>query len=263
MLGRGFNDMADRVETTIETIRSLNEDIQYELEVGREVQVRFLPETGAMADYKPAIHYRPLREVSGDIYTFHHAPGGPRSVFLADATGHGIPAALITGIAMMALDNILPQNLEPDQTFDILNNVLTERLSPQFYITGSLARIQSDGLVELVNAGHPPPFIYNPSSGELTELKPSDPPLGIVVDYHYTVVRHQTRPGDRLILYSDAIYESESEDRKPFTLDRVREIIKTHGADVSNQIILADLLEKLDDHTEKYMDDLTIIILEL
>ena len=263
-LGAAFNKMAGRTEETIETITRLNTEIQNELEIGKDVQQLFLPDPKILEEYHVAVHYRPLREVSGDIYNFFQFPKleGHRGLFFADASGHGVSAALVTTITLMMLDDIVPHTAQPNRVLNQLNDVLSQRLQSSFFATGVFLVFAPGGTLYFCNAGHNPPVVFRPSNGRMTELEKGGPPLGMFEDIEYNAAKVQLLAEDRVLVYSDALVESKSGSGEMFGIDRVREILAANMTKSPQEIVDA-LWTRLDDHTAEFTDDVSIIVLEI
>lgn len=264
-LGMAFNGMAVRTEETIETITRLNTEIQNELEIGKDVQQLFLPDHKVLADYNIAVHYRPLREVSGDIYNFFKFSGkleGHHGLFFADASGHGVSAALVTTITLMLLDDALPTTVQPNRVLQFLNNMLCERLQSSFFATSVFLVLAPDRYLYFCNAGHNPPIIFRPGNGRMTEMEKGGPPLGMFEDVDYGAAKILLQENDRILVYSDALVESKNTEGEMFGLDRVREVLSAHIGETPQQIVDA-LRTQLDEFTSEYTDDVSILVLEI
>jgi len=263
LLGSTFNVMADRIQETVTKITHLNDEIQNELEIGKEVQEKILPDAQILKEMKAHVFYKPLREVSGDIYGFYRMDNGEKCVFLADAAGHGVSAALITSIATMSLENILPGKKTAESIFFELNNVLASKLrSSLFFMSGVVLVIDAKGLLHFVNAGHPPPVILRPSTGKTYELEAQAPPLGIVAEQKYSAGEFVCLPGDRIIIFSDGLVETEGEGGLPFGYDGVQKAL-LELMDHSPAALLEELVKRFSGHAVKYTDDITILVMEI
>ncbi|MBI3395759.1 MAG: SpoIIE family protein phosphatase, partial [Spirochaetia bacterium] len=151
-LGEAFNNMATSIEDKVATISKLNEQIQQELEIGKEVQELFLPPAFALKKHHTATFFKPLREVSGDVYSVFDLSDKYRGLFFADASGHGVSAALVTTITLMNLENVLKETINPQQVLGRLNQIMSDKFQSSFYATSVFCLI-GDGVVVYCNAG--------------------------------------------------------------------------------------------------------------
>ena len=263
-LGKTFNIMAEKVQGTIDKITTLNNEIQNELEIGKEVQENFLPSRKIIQEYKPAIFFRPFREVSGDIYSFNNFSSNRNFIFFADASGHGISAALITSLAITTLDTAIQESEDPVIISGQINNMITQKLSRQFFMTSVFMTITKRRRIEYINAGHPPPLIYRKNSDEIFELTSHIPPLGIADNELINTVSFQAKKGDKLLIYSDGLFECVNEKREIFSMNRIINILKEDTLELkSNDEIMKSLVNQLADFTDHYSDDVSAILLEL
>lgn len=261
-LGSTFNFMAHKIEENMETVTRLNRQIQNELEIGKEVQELFLPKKKVFEDYDMTVFYRPLREVSGDIYKFYRYSNNARGLFFADASGHGVSAALITTITIMSLDVVVRREFSADRILSQLNNLLAARLESSFFCTGVFLIFDTKGQVTMTNAGHNPPLYLPAGTDEIEELEKDGPPMGMMEDIDYGVRTIQTRPGDRLFIYSDGLVESKNSKGEMFGLQKVKDRLMARRNEPTKPIV-DDLYAELDEHTAEYMDDVSIIYLEM
>ena len=262
-VGRTFNLMAEKVQHTIETITRLNLEVQNELEIGKEVQERFLPDPSLIADLEPALHYRPFREVSGDLYCFFTPTRKRRLLFFADATGHGVPAALLTAVAVMGLDAILTDETEPSAICARLNTLLTRRVSREFFMTGVLVVIDGNRM-HYVNAGHPPGLLIRGDSGEVELLPANCPPLGLVEDLKFGVIEVKLKSGDRLMLFSDGLIETPDTDGEPFGLERLEGFVRSVSRTVdTTQGLLDAVVNEFDRVITAPIDDVSVLVVKL
>jgi len=261
-LGNAFNEMAERIEDQVETVTRLNHEIQSELEIGKEVQGIFIPDNSFFQDYDIQIFFRPMREVSGDIYNFYNYQSGSKGLFFADATGHGVSAALVTTITVMSLDEIMKETGVPNKVLMRLNNILASKLEASFFATGIYIKL-SPGRLHVSNAGHNAPLLFQEKGEKIVELEKGGPPLGMMEDYEYEAAVVKVKPGDRLLVYSDGLVETPSPDGEQFGMERVISLIKEH-IDESNEAIKDLLSSELEKHSHGvYNDDVSIMMLEI
>ncbi|TGN08333.1 PP2C family protein-serine/threonine phosphatase [Leptospira ilyithenensis] len=266
-LGRSFNGMAEEIETKVNTITKLNDEIGQELQIGKEVQELFLPSNKKYKKFKIGKLYRPMREVSGDIYQYFHFEEEKENsesycFFLADASGHGVSAALVTVVMAMSLQSIVKENHSPIHAINSLGEVIANRLQASFFATGVFVVFNEPGKVKFVNAGHNAPFIIRPSTKEVRYIDSSGPPLGMGDDIQYSLDEFSVEPGDKIILYTDGVVETPVKEGGLFGLERFVEIVLNH-IDDSNSEIVEKAMEELELAHEEYKDDVTMIIIEV
>lgn len=261
-LGVAFNSMAASIEEKVDTISKLNEEIQTELRIGKEVQKQFIRGTQELTRYRGAIYYRPMREVSGDIYGMFPFEKNFAGFFFADASGHGVSAALITTITVQSLENALKKSMTPRKIVSTLNNSLAQRFESSYFATGVFMLFSPDGTVFITNAGHLPVQCLRPSTGELIEINKMGPPMGLMEDFEYRMKRLSTKPGDRFLIYSDGLMETNNAAGEQFGLERIQQIFKEHSHSPTD-VLLNDLVTQFEAHAADYRDDVSAIVLEV
>ncbi len=263
LLKNSFNNMAGRIEGTIQTIQELNEDMHYELSVGKEVQEHFLPSAELLRQMNASVYYRPLREVSGDIYEFYPLRNGKRMFFFADASGHGVSAALVTSIAVMIFEPTIRKTLRLERIFSELNNILAKKFKGSlFYMTGVLIMIDPSGTIEYINAGHPAPILLDSQNDDLTELPATSPPLGMIQGAEYRVTQIPYNYGDRLLVYSDGLVETNFNSGEQINSEVLGRILRANRSgsvdDTLNQMTINHRSNEAG-----IKDDITAVLMEL
>lgn len=263
-LGDSFDSMAHTIQHTVGQLRTVNQRLNIELQIGRQVQKFFLRGQEIFQDYKPALVYRPLSEVSGDIYNFFKINDRFRGVFLADATGHGVSAALVTSVLFFHLNKLLAQEKSPLKIIRALSAQLKTDLNELFFATALFMLFDSRGDLFFVNAGHNAPMIYRRKTGRLIELETTGMMLGLDLgDLHpYEMKRVPVRPGDRVLLFTDGLVESSNGKGDMFGAERVQQILRD-TADRPGAEVVALLEKEVLAFCPAMTDDLTILILDI
>ncbi len=195
----------------------LHEELELAATVQREFLPRELPQVGGL---EVAALFRPSSYVSGDIYNVEQLDDTHVGFFIADATGHGVPAALMTVLISRSLSFRRRESdgggfLRPAQAIERLNRDLVSRSGGhQRFATAVCGIIDvSTNKLILASAGHPPPLIV--SDGEAREVKTSGSLLGVFPDESYEDTAIRLREGERLLVYSDGFelaFPSEGQD---------------------------------------------------
>ncbi|MEQ9364000.1 MAG: SpoIIE family protein phosphatase, partial [Leptospirales bacterium] len=211
------------------------EALHLELDTARGIQQNLIPVAPPeVPGLRIAARYRAMQIVGGDFYDFRtnlpenaEEVGGQVGVLLADVSGHGIPAALIVSMVKLAFWYQKHELPPPGTLFDRMNDLLRDNISGEF-VTGCYAHIDLDRMVLTTsNAGHPPLMLWKRASGELLELRPNGRLLGLMPDAQFDVQSVPVEQGDRVILYTDGVYEAARADdgAEQFGLDRLRAFI--------------------------------------
>lgn len=193
--------------------------MEADLELAKAVQEGAVHARAQVPGIRHALCSLPLEQVSGDVHDFSISHAGALNVFLGDATGHGLGAALMTMMVGTALDSIGP-DAPIDATLTRLHHLVNERAGDRF-VTGVYARLAPDGTVRYASAGHPP-MILVPRTGPPRLLTCSAGlPLGLINEpLQFGVAEEQLAPGDRVYLYTDGIVEWSRADGEQYSLRR-------------------------------------------
>lgn len=262
-LGDAFNSMAGNIQNQVQTITKLNGQIQNELEIGQEVQELFLGDLDMIKEFKPALYYRPLRKVSGDVYKFYEFHNGYKGVFFADASGHGVSAALVTTITILSLEEALKRKIRPSEVMARLSDLMAVRLDTSFFATGAFILFDPNGRSYITNAGHNDPvFLSARGDRVITEISQHGPPLGFMEDMAYKMNMIDTRSGDKIFIYTDGLVETTNAAKEQYGLERVHNHLINHWQE-DNQSV-SDLIEReFTDFAVNYIDDVTFLMLEI
>jgi serine phosphatase RsbU (regulator of sigma subunit) len=261
-----LNELRRRDDLLHFSIRRLDE----ELKMAARVQQDFLPKTlPAIGRVRFSTLYRPAGFVSGDLYDVMRLDESHVGFYMADAVGHGIPAALLTMFLKNALvtKQILPGGyrlLPPGETLARLNDSLVEQnLSQATFATAVYGIIDVNTLeIRLARGGHPSPLRLK-RNGEIASLDAEGSLLGIFPNEHFEETTVQLEAGDRLFLFTDGVEVAFSGDRSMDTQQWCGELRARHL--LSTEAIIADFAQMLDRTaaTAQLKDDLALIVMDV
>jgi len=194
--------------------------LEEELALARSIQVGLLPRAlPAPAGWSVFGASVPSRWVSGDYYLLEEH-GGALTAMLADVSGKGIGAALLTASLEALCAGPLESELPPGDVFTRVSRRLYRRTPPAKYATAVLARVElASGRVTLANAGHNPTLVVR-AGGDVEQLGATGVPLGLLPESAYREQTLELAPGDLLVLYSDGFVEPSDAGEQEFGLTR-------------------------------------------
>lgn len=263
-----FNKMSTDIREQKETIRKNYEEIkarddvmQHELMIAQHIQKSIFPRGGY--PHPVALEYKPLYAVSGDFYDVYQFADGSTGYLICDASGHGVPAALLTMMAKSAFSGFTQNLTDPGAIMNAVNKHLASSLElTGQYLTALFIRITKDE-IQYCNATHPEPVVY---AGSAERLKSNGFYLGMMADtpFEFETAKLPRRGGMKIVLYTDGISEGKNGAGELFGSDRITRIVaesSAHSVDKIKENILAEL-DKFTDgaHAE---DDVTLMILEV
>lgn len=233
--------------------------LESDLEKARTFQRLLLPRSfPRIPGVRGDVSYQPSDRLGGDFYDFFLLGESKLGVLIADVAGHGVQAALFTGMLKSEMRAIFDDDSAPEQLFQRINNRLEPVMGNQ-YITAVLAILDFKAhKMRYVSAGHPAFFAASGSAHESTGA-----PLGMIAGWQYEAPEVNLLPGERLFLYTDGLSESQRPDGEQFGQDRLREVFleTAFGApDAALEHILQ--ASKNFAHQDHFEDDATAMIIE-
>ncbi len=254
-------------------INKLHEELASAASIQREYMPNALPD---IEGFDIGVVYRPASYVSGDIYDVIELDEDHTGFFLADAVGHGVPAALMTMVITQGLHKIEGKGdearfVQPNEALRRLNNTMTEHQGDQARFATAVYAIHNKKTNEITvaGAGHPPSLLVRSETGEVEELESQGPLLGVFPDVEFEQTTITIEPGDVFIMYSDGFEvafpnkDAIGDDRKRPTLTYINELTNT-GSGIET---LSDAIETLESHLDNQAgslhqpDDITALFL--
>jgi ketosteroid isomerase-like protein len=187
------------------------ERVEQELRVARRIQQASLPkEVPKLEGWQITPHYQPAREVGGDFYDFHHLSEGRLGVVVGDATGKGVPAALVmsTTCGMLQLAARALGSSSPAEVLVQVNETLLARIPANMFVTCFYGVLDpKSGTFTYANAGHDLPYLRR-GNGETEELRARGMLLGLMPGMSYEEKETMLHAGETALLYSDGLVEA-------------------------------------------------------
>ena len=255
-----------RDQTLNDHMHQLDEELRLASRLQRDFLPKTFPEIGPV---RFDVLFRPAGYVSGDIYDVCRLDETHVGFYIADAVGHGIPAALLTMFLKRALvtKEIFPGGyrlLPPSEAMAQLNQSFVEQgLAYTTFATALYGSIDTTSLqCTFARGGHPPPILLS-ADGELRCLHADGGLLGIFPNDSYTDCTTQLRPGDRLIIYTDGVEVCLSEEADSEQTDWHRQLRRLHRLPTAE--LLSELSRYIDSNVGSLApkDDLTVVIAEI
>lgn len=203
----------------------------------------------------------PAESVGGDYYDFIWVSNNILGLSIADATGHGLPAALQVRDVYMGLRMGSTREFKIIQIIERLNRLVNREKLTSRFISLFYGELENNGVLIYINAGHNPPVLLK--KRKIEYLKDGGPVLGPLPDATYQRGVTRMDPKDILILYTDGLIESKNLEGKEFGLDRMISIAKKHSRSsaerIAKQILKAETQWRTDNPQE---DDITLVVVK-
>jgi len=206
------------------------ERVEQELRVARRIQHSSLPESvPALAGWEISPRYRPAREVGGDFFDFLELEGGRLGLVVGDATGKGVPAALVMSTACGMLRAVAQgSDYTPGEVLRRVNEALGARMPANTFVTCFYGVLEpSSGGFAYANAGHDPPYVRR-AGGDAEELRARGIPLALMPGMHYEEKEVVLRVDEGAFFYSDGLVEAHNPEGEMFGFPRLRNLVAEH-----------------------------------
>ncbi len=241
--------------------RRERERVEQELRVARSIQQASLPkEVPTLEDWQIAPYYQPAREVGGDFYDFHLLPEGKLGLAVGDATGKGVPAALVMSTTCGMLRLAAQSYSSPGQMLQRVNEALFPYIPANMFVTCFYAILDPNSAsLSYANAGHDLPYVRR--GGDCEELRARGMPLGLMPQMSYEEKDVTLEAGDGVLLYSDGLVEAHDPKREMFGFPRLQRLVTEHNEQRSLVDFLMEELHAFVGEGWEQEDDITLLTL--
>jgi serine phosphatase RsbU (regulator of sigma subunit)/predicted ester cyclase len=242
------------------------ERVDQELRVARRIQQASLPEeVPTLEGWHISPFYQPAREVGGDFYDFHLLSEGKLGLVVGDATGKGVPAALVmsTTCGMLRAVSQALDSSSPREVLERVNETLFARIPPDMLVTCFYAILEpNSGRLVYANAGHDLPYMRS-QGGSCEQLRARGMPLGFMPGMSYEEKEIVLEEGEAALFYSDGLVEAHDSQRMMFGFPRLQGLVAEHGDDEGSleDVLLEELYSFVGEGWEQE-DDITLLTLQ-
>jgi serine phosphatase RsbU (regulator of sigma subunit)/predicted ester cyclase len=253
--------VAEAMRQRLEQERIERERIEQELQVARNIQQASLPkEVPSLEGWQIAPYYQPAREVGGDFYDFFELDDGWLGLVVGDATGKGVPAALVMSSARSMLRAVAQTSESPGDVLRRVNDSLVTDIPPNMFVSCFYAILDPKrGSLRYANAGHDLPYVHLGDGAE--ELRARGMPLGLMPGMSYEQKEIVLHAGATALFYSDGLVEAHDPKGEMFGFPRLRELVAEHGEERSLEEALLEELYSFVGEGWEQEDDITILTL--
>jgi predicted ester cyclase len=245
----------------LEQERIERERIEQELQVARSIQQASLPkEVPTLEGWQITPFYQPAREVGGDFYDFLDLADGRLGVVVGDATGKGVPAALMMASTRSTLRAVAQACESPGDALRRVNDPLATDIPTNMFVTCFYAILDpKSATLSYANAGHDLPYLHR--NGEAEELRARGMPLGLMPGMSYEEGEVSLEEGGCVLFYSDGLVEAHNPQGEMFSFPRLRALIAEHGEERSlGEFLMKELYSFVGEGWQQE-DDITLLTL--
>ncbi len=244
-------------------------ELERDLEAARLTQQTIIPQRlPALAGWDLAAHYQPVIQVGGDIYDWLRLPDGRIFFWIADATGHGASAALLTALAKLLFRHAAAEASSPAEILRIVHADFRATFKGRSLLTAmGVALDPASGSLAMAGAGHPPLLVLR-AAGQVESIRSQCPPLGLRGDFEPAEDLLTLAEGDGMLLFTDGLYDAVNPAGERMELAAFEERAGAVAGSAQRPLttgmagrFLQDLLARLRDFSEgqAFSDDLAAV----
>ncbi len=258
----------EELKHSYQIIKAQHNQLELELAHARETQkILFPSKLPSFPNIQLARKYVPMEQIGGDFYDVFPVEDGQLGIMVGDVTGHGIPAALLSFMVSGTFKNNARGWSSTQGVLDMTNGFLEGKMPSAAFATmfyGIYDHEQKSLL--FTNASHPPGLVIRPSTQEIFSLKSHGLPVGVFPN-SITTYKEEVftmKPGDKLLLYTDAIFEIKNEEKKMWGANQLEAFLKEHHEEPIETML--DMIYEFGlsySHTKSFNDDVTMLGMQI
>lgn len=244
-------------------IADAHHNLKADMAAASKVQLSQMPEPGDVGSIRFASFFAPSHVLAGDTFDYLELSEDRAGLFQVDVAGHGAAAGLVSVAAHIGARRAL-RSLKPGDSLAKAARTLNAHWNPEMtYFTLALTEFDTRANTgRLVQAGHPHPVLMR-RDGSVSRLGNGGLPIGVLPDAEFEEVVFQFEVGDRVLVFSDGIYENANSENEIYTEERFIQFL-TDNATCSTEVLLHDIREALVAWTGagNLSDDVSVVIAE-
>jgi len=235
-----------------------------ELALAQQTQESLLPRClPQFQNYRIHAFNHPTRYVGGDFYDFLQLASGEWMGVLADVSGKGMSAALLSSMVLGALSMEFHSGTPPQEVLNRVNRLLCEKSLPYQFVTLFLFILSPNGDGQFINAGHNPAYLFRAATGKIEQLVSDLYVLGMFDFVTYESCPLHLCEGDLLLVYSDGLTDAQNQQEEMFGEERLLNLIQQEAPSGSDALE-RKLLKSIEEFTQgmPQTDDITFAVVE-
>ncbi len=243
----------------------IKQEMERAMKIAQDIQRGLLPQSNPqISGFDVAGFCRPADETGGDTYDFMQLPGGRWMMMIADATGHGIGAALVIAETRAMLRAIGLGGADASAVLGSANDLLTGDLTEGRFVTCFLGVLDpAAASLSYASAGHGPILFYDRNCDAFRQAPATSLPLGVMAQVDYSQLETvPMKSGDLAVIITDGIFEAINADDEQFGIDRIIQLLR-RDRDLPAAQITDSLRDAVLDFTkgQPQADDLTAVVI--
>ena len=256
-----LRSMRRQLERQNDELERWRRNLERDLAAARLTQQSLIPQKPlALRDWDVATCYRPVIQVGGDIYGWLRMKDGRILFWIADGTGHGAAAALLTTLAKLLFHHGIEEHDMPASIMEAVNNDFRSIFGSRSFMTAMCVALDPvTGKASIVGAGHPPLLVTRPN-GTTESIASIAPPLGLIEQPEFTETAIDLEPGDAFLLYTDGVFRWTKDEGHRLTLEQLEKILD-HSAPTAEALLKSVLAHTAPETAATTSpDDMTLLV---
>ncbi len=251
----------------VKELQKKQTQMDLELQIAKRVQTAMLPSTERLGFNDKCIidtHYSAKESIGGDFFDFIEYGQNRLAILLADVSGHGPAAAMITAIIKTLIINESADLPQPSEFMKRLNEKLLAMIPEDHFVTFFFSVIDfNKNTITYTNCGHPPPFLLGEKRDGILEFEKNGTMVGMFDDAFLGQDTMKIEKGDKLFIYSDGIYEIFNNDGDLYGLHRVKGYLELNKGNPCREII-DGIISEVDNYWDgkSERDDIAVVAVE-
>src|SRR5436305_3120653 len=221
-----LRSMRRQLERQNDELEEWRRNLERDLAAARLTQQSLIPQRPPrLPGWQVAAYYRPVIQVGGDIYGWLRMKDGQILFWIADGTGHGAAAALLTTLAKLLFHHGSVEQDAPASVMEAVNHDFRSIFGARSFMTAMCVAVDpATGRASVVGAGHPPLLIAR-RSGATETIASVVPPLGLIEHPEFTETIVDLKPGATFLLYTDGLFGSRKGKQPRLTPQRLEKML--------------------------------------
>lgn len=222
-----LRSMRNQLQKQNDELEAWRRNLERDLEAARLTQQSLIPQKPpVLPGWEIAACYQPVIQVGGDIYGWLRMADGRTLFWIADATGHGASAALLTTLAKLLFHHGTAEHPTPTEIMEAVNNDFRSIFGARSFMTAMCVALDPvTGRATVVGAGHPPLLVAR-TGGRTESIPSSAPPLGLLERSEFVETSVDLEVGDAFFLYTDGIYGAGHDENPRLSSNRLAEMLQ-------------------------------------
>lgn len=255
-----LRSMRRQLEKQNDELEQWRHDLERDLAAARLTQQSLIPQKPlVLHGWDVAASYRPVIQVGGDIYGWLPMKNGRILFWIADGSGHGAAAALLTTLAKLLFQHGSVEHDAPARVMEAVNDDFRSIFAGRSFMTAMcIALDHTTGSAHVVGAGHPP-LLINRRNGATESIPSVAPPLGLIERPKFVETALKLELGDTFLLYTDGLFGTSKNEQRRVTVKQLEKMLD-HAAPTAEAFLTRILAQAVPNNAENSLsDDLTAL----